>query len=442
MNAVRPLCFKISPGGALSGRLCLPGDKSISHRALILGAIADGETILHGLLQGADTLATARALGRLGVRIEHDGDQTQVRGVGLRGLSAADGPLDLGNSGTAMRLLAGLLSAQAFDAVLIGDESLLRRPMRRVIEPLRLMNAALAGAGDDTPPLTIRGGRRLAGIEYRLPVASAQLKSCLLLAGLYAAGETRLIEPRPTRDHTERLLAAFAQPLTRQATDLGNTLTLCPVGRLRASALRIPADFSAAAFFIVAATLAPGSDVVLENVGVNPTRHAMLEIMRGMGADIRLLNEREQSGEPVADIRVRHSALRGIDIPAALVPVAIDEFPAILVAAAAASGTTRLAGAAELRVKESDRIAAMLDGFRATGIEARETADGMIVTGGRFRGGAVASLGDHRIAMAFAVAGMVAEAPVTIHDCANVATSFPGFAELAATAGMRIETGG
>ena len=438
MSAVSPLCFKVSPGGALSGRLCLPGDKSISHRALILGAIADGETILHGLLQGADTLATARALGRLGVQIEHAGDQTQVRGVGLNGLSAADGPLDLGNSGTAMRLLAGLLSAQAFDSVLIGDESLLRRPMRRVIEPLRLMNAALAGADDDTPPLTIRGGRRLAGIEYRLPVASAQLKSCLLLAGLYAGGETRLIEPRPTRDHTERLLMAFAQPLTRQ----GNTLTLCPVGRLRASALRIPADFSAAAFFIVAATLAPGSDVTLEEVGVNPTRHAMLEIMRQMGADIRLLNARRQSGEPVADIRVQHSALRGIDIPAALVPVAIDEFPAILVAAAMAEGKTRLRGAAELRVKESDRIAAMLDGFRATGIEAEETADGMIVTGGRFRGGAVHSRGDHRIAMAFAVAGMVAKAPVTIHDCANVATSFPGFAELAASAGMRIEADG
>ena len=442
MNALSPACFTVSPGGALGGRLGLPGDKSISHRALILGAIADGESVLHGVLQGADTLATARALGRLGARIEHDGDQARVRGVGLHGLSAADGPLDLGNSGTAVRLLAGLLSAQAFDAVLIGDESLMRRPMRRVIEPLRLMNAALAGAGDDTLPLTIRGGRRLAGIEYRLPVASAQLKSCLLLAGLYAGGETRLIEPRPTRDHTERLLAAFAQPLIRQVTDLGNTLTLCPVGRLRASALRIPADFSAAAFFIVAATLAPGSDVVLENVGVNPTRHAMLEIMRRMGADIRLLNEREQSGEPVADIRVRHSALGGIDIPAALVPVAIDEFPAILVAAAMASGTTRLAGAAELRVKESDRIAAMLDGFRATGIEARETADGMIVTGGRFRGGAVQSRGDHRIAMAFAVAGMVAEAPVTIHDCVNVATSFPGFAELAASAGMRIEAGG
>ena len=438
MSAASPLCFRVSPGGALGGRLGLPGDKSISHRALILGAIADGETILHGVLQGADTLATARALGRLGVRIEHDGDQTRVRGVGLRGLSAADGPLDLGNSGTAMRLLAGLLSAQPFDAVLIGDESLMRRPMRRVIEPLRLMNAALAGAADDTPPLTIRGGRRLAAIEYRLPVASAQLKSCLLLAGLYAGGETRLIEPRPTRDHTERLLAAFAQPLTRQR----NTLTLCPVGGLRACALRIPADFSAAAFFIVAATLAPGSDVTLENVGVNPTRHAMLEIMSRMGADIRLLNEREQSGEPVADIRVRHSALRGIDIPAALVPIAIDEFPAILVAAAAASGTTRLSGAAELRVKESDRIAAMLDGFRATGIEAQATADGMIVTGGRFRGGTVASRGDHRIAMAFAVAGMVAEAPVTIHDCANVATSFPGFAALAASAGMRIETSG
>ena len=438
MNAVSSARFTVSPGGALGGRLCLPGDKSISHRALILGAIADGESVLHGVLQGADTLATARALGRLGARIEHDGDQVRVRGVGLHGLSAADGPLDLGNSGTAVRLLAGLLSAQAFDAVLIGDESLMRRPMRRVIEPLRLMNAALAGAGDDTLPLTIRGGRRLAGIEYRLPVASAQLKSCLLLAGLYAGGETRLIEPRPTRDHTERLLAAFAQPLIRR----GNTLTLCPVGRLRASALRIPADFSAAAFFIVAATLAPGSDVVLENVGVNPTRHAMLEIMRRMGAKIELENEREQSGEPVADIRVRHSALGGIDIPAALVPIAIDEFPAILVAAAMASGTTRLSGAAELRVKESDRIAAMLDGFRATGIEARETADGMIVTGGRFRGGAVQSRGDHRIAMAFAVAGMVAEAPVTIHDCANVATSFPGFAELAATAGMQIETSG
>ena len=433
-----PVCFKVSPGGALCGRIRLPGDKSISHRALLLGAIAEGETVLRGFLQGADTLATAEALRRLGVSIENDGHAARIQGLGLRGLSAADGPLDLGNSGTAVRLLAGLLSAQAFDSVLIGDESLMRRPMRRIIEPLSLMNAAIAGAGGDTLPLRIKGGRRLDGIEYRLPVASAQLKSCLLLAGLYAGGQTRLIEPRPTRDHTERLLAAFSQPLIRQ----GNTIIMRPAGRLRATAIQIPADFSAAAFFIVAATLAPGSDLVLEAVGVNPTRHAMLEIMRLMGADIQLLNEREQSGEPVADIRIKHSALSGIDIPAALAPVAIDEFPAILAAAAAARGVTRLSGAAELRVKESDRIAAMLDGFRATGIEAEERPDGMIVTGGRFRGGTVQSHGDHRIAMAFAVAGMVAEAPVRVEDCANVATSFPGFAELAAGAGMAIAAGG
>ena len=438
MSAVAPVCFRVSPGGAICGRRRLPGDKSISHRALLLGAIAEGETVLGGFLPGEDTLAMARALRRLGVKIGQDGDQVRVRGVGLGGLSAADGPLDLGNSGTAVRLLAGLLSAQAFDSVLIGDESLMRRPMRRVIEPLRLMNAAIACAGHGGLPITIRGGRRLDGIEYRLPVASAQLKSCLLLAGLYAGGETRVIEPRPTRDHTERLLAAFSRPLTRS----GQTIVLRRADRLRACALQIPADFSAAAFFIAAATLAPGSDVVLENVGVNPTRHAMLAIMRLMGADIRLLNERAQSGEPVADIRVKSSPLTGIDIPPALVPVAIDEFPAILVAAAAASGTTRLSGAAELRVKETDRIQAMLDGFRATGIRAEARPDGMIVTGGRFKGGAVHSRGDHRIAMAFAVAGMVAEGPVIIHDCANVATSFPGFAKLAAAAGMAIEEAG
>ena len=434
MNLKQSSCFRVKPGGFISGQLTVPGDKSISHRALMFGAIADGETTISGFLQGEDTLATAKVFQQMGVEIENDGDLVKVKGVGLHGLLASNEVLDFGNSGTSVRLMTGLLSAQSFDSELIGDESLMTRPMMRVINPLRSMNAEINCTDKGTLPVKITGGQSLNAIEYEMPVASAQLKSCLLLAGLYAEGTTSVIENKVTRDHTERMLGAFSHPVTRD----GNTISINKAEQLVATDVHVPADFSSAAFFIVAASICSGSDVVLQNVGINPTRDAMLKIMQLMGADIELQNVREQSGEPVADIRVKSSELKGIDIPEELVPIAIDEFPVILVAAACANGTTRLTGAAELRVKESDRIQAMLDGFIATGIKAEGTDDGMIVEGGQFQRGVVDSHGDHRIAMSFAVAGMVAKEPIRINDCDNVATSFPGFVELAQKAGMDI----
>lgn len=427
--------FQIKPGGAITGRITVPGDKSISHRALMLGAIAEGETTIQGFLQGEDTLATAKAFQQMGVEIENDGNLVRVKGVGLQGLHAHNKALDLGNSGTSVRLLAGLLSGQSFDSELIGDKSLMTRPMLRIIEPLRTMNADISCSDNGTLPITITGGHQLEGIHYELPVASAQLKSCLLLAGLYAEGTTTIIEKEATRDHTERMLATFSHPLNKSA----NKISCNKADRLIGTDVIIPADFSSAAFFIVAATLAPGSDVVLENVGVNPTRNSMLKIMQLMGADIELLNERQQSGEPMADIHIKSSQLHGIAIPEELVSIAIDEFPVVLIAAAGARGETRLTGAAELRVKESDRIQSMLDGFIATGIQAEATDDGMIIEGGAFKGGIIHSHGDHRIAMAFAVAGMFSNEAILINDCENVATSFPGFVELAQQAGMDID---
>lgn len=428
--------FQVKPGGIISGRITVPGDKSISHRALILGAIAEGETTIKGFLQGEDTLATAKVFQQMGVEIENKGSIVKVKGVGLHGLHAYDKALNFGNSGTSVRLMTGLLSAQSFDSELIGDASLMTRPMMRVIEPLRTMNADISCSDKGTLPIKITGGNQLKAIDYELPVASAQLKSCLLLAGLYAEGTTSIIENKATRDHTERMLGAFSHPVTRN----GNKISITKADKLIGTQISIPADFSSAAFFIVAASICSGSDVVLENVGVNPTRDAMLKIMQLMGANIELQNVREQSGEPVADIHIKSSELKGIDIPEELVPVAIDEFPAILIAAACAKGTTRLSGAAELRVKESDRIQSMLDGFIATGIKAEATEDGMIIEGGEFNGGTVNSQGDHRIAMAFAVAGMVSKESILINDCENVATSFPGFVELAKKSGMNIES--
>ncbi len=427
--------FQVKPGGVISGRITVPGDKSISHRALMLAAIAEGETTIKGFLQGEDTLATAKVFQQMGVVIENNGDVVKVKGVGLHGLHAHSKALDFGNSGTSVRLMSGLLSAQSFNSELIGDKSLMTRPMLRVIEPLRTMNAEIACSDKGTLPIKITGGNQLKGIDYKLPVASAQLKSCLLLAGLYAEGTTNVIENTPTRDHTERMLAAFSY----QATRNGNKISVSKADKLVATEITIPADFSSAAFFIVAASIVSGSDIVLENIGVNPTRDAMLKIMILMGADIELQNEREQSGEPVADIHIKSSELNGINIPEELVSVAIDEFPAILIAAACAKGTTRLSGAAELRVKESDRLQSMFDGFIATGIQVEMTEDGMIIEGGEFKSGIVNSYGDHRIAMAFAVAGMVSKAAILINDCENVATSFPGFVELARKAGMDIK---
>ncbi len=417
-------------GGALRGELSVPGDKSVSHRAIMLGAIADGTTRIDGFLEGEDTRATAAVFARMGVSIEAPGEGVRiVHGVGLHGLRPPDRPLDCGNAGTAMRLLAGLLAGQPFDSELVGDASLSGRPMRRVIEPLALMGARI-DSSNGTAPLRIRGGQALRGIETRLPVASAQLKSALLLAGLHAVGETRVHEPHPTRDYTERMLTAFGVPC-----DFGPGFAAVRGGmRLRATEVTVPADFSSAAFFIVAASIVPGSELVLRKVGVNPRRTGLLHVLRAMGADIVEQNQGEQGGEPVCDLRVRHARLRGIEVPLEQVPDMIDEFPALFVAAACAEGATVVRGAAELRVKESDRIATMATGLRALGITVHETPDGATIHGGEIRASEIESHGDHRIAMAFAV--QRAAGDVSIKDVANVATSFPGFDALARRAGM------
>ena len=426
----------VSPGGRLAGRMRVPGDKSISHRAVMLGAIAEGHTRVQGFLDGADCLATRDAFRAMGVTIKQpDATMLEIEGVGMQGLQAPPAAIDLGNSGTSMRLLAGLLAGQSFDSELVGDASLMRRPMLRVVEPLRGMGARIDCAQEGRAPLRIYGGARLQAVTYEMPVASAQVKSCVLLAGLYADGETTVTEPGPSRDHTERMLRAFGCAVHSES----NRVSLRGGGRLLGGEVNVPGDLSSAAFALIGASLLPGSDLLIEGVGVNPTRAGILEILRRMGADISEHRRRDYGDEPVADLQVRTAQLRGIDIPPELVPLAIDEFPAILVAAACAEGQTRLRGAAELRVKESDRIAVMAEGLRRLGIAAEATEDGMLIEGGRPQGGEIDSHGDHRIAMAFAMAGMVAQSPVTIHDCANVATSFPGFVSLMQDHGARME---
>ncbi len=429
------LVFLASPGGSVSGRVRVPGDKSISHRSIMLGSLAEGVTEVEGFLEGEDALATLQAFRDMGVVIEgpHHGRLT-IHGVGLNGLKSAPGPIYLGNSGTSMRLLAGLLAAQRFDSTLTGDASLSRRPMGRVAEPLRAMGAVIETAAEGRPPLKIKGGQTLNGLTYEMPIASAQVKSSLLLAGLYGQGTTTVIEPAPTRDHTERMLRGFGHPVTVD----GAKVSVKSGSGLTAACIEVPADISSAAFFMVAASIAEGSDLVLEHVGINPTRTGVIDILRLMGADITLENQREAGGEPVADVRVRSASLKGIEIPEALVPLAIDEFPVIFVAAACAQGRTVLRGAQELRVKESDRIQAMADGLLTLGISVEPTPDGIIIDGGQIGGGVVNAQGDHRIAMAFSVAALRAAAPIQIHDCANVATSFPNFLALSAQVGMRV----
>jgi len=415
----------------------VPGDKSISHRAIMLGALADGVTHVSGFLEGEDSLATLKAFAAMGVRIEGpDEGNVMIQGVGLRGLKAPPGPLDLGNSGTSMRLLSGLLAGQTFDVELIGDSSLMGRPMRRVTEPLGRMGARIDTTAGGTAPLRIHGGQTLRGINYAMPMASAQVKSSLLLAGLYAGGRTCVSEPAPTRDHTERMLVGMGYPVNRD----GDWICLDGGGRLKATDIDVPADISSAAFFLVGASIAPGSELVLEHVGVNPTRTGVLDILKRMGADIRIERQRECGGEPVADLVVRSAELEGIEIPPELVPLAIDEFPVLFVAAACARGTTLLTGAEELRVKESDRIQVMADGLQRLGIDARPTPDGLVIQGGQLRGGSVDSHGDHRIAMAFAMAALRATGPIEIEDCANVNTSFPGFVALASRCGLGIRS--
>jgi 3-phosphoshikimate 1-carboxyvinyltransferase len=424
----------VEPSALNNGRVIVPGDKSISHRALMLGAVADGETQISGFLRGEDCLATLRALRALGVSIDETGEGfVRVTGVGLDGLTRPAGALDLGNSGTAMRLFAGLLAGQSFSTELVGDPSLTRRPMDRVIKPLTMMGAKIE-SGDGRPPLKIHGGQRLGGLVYRLPVASAQVKSAILLAGLYAGGEVAVIEPAVTRDHTERMLRAMGVSLNQGETQV----MMAPGQRLRATEIEVPGDLSSAAFIILAATIAADVEVTIADVGVNQTRTGVIDILKDMGASIEIENVRLFGEEPVADLVVRSAPLRGIDVDPDKVSLAIDEFPVLFIAAACADGKTRFSGIGELRVKESDRISAMADGLRALSVPVDESDDGAVVHGGRLYGGTVESRGDHRVAMAFAVAGTVAKWAVRIEDTSNVDTSFPGFADCLQAMGAKI----
>jgi 3-phosphoshikimate 1-carboxyvinyltransferase len=430
--------YRVQPGGTVGGVVRLPGDKSISHRALMLGGIAEGVSEITGFLASEDCLATLAALLELGVSIERpERERVIVHGSGMAGLRAAAGALNMGNAGTAMRLTMGLLAGRPFDSTLIGDESLMRRPMERVAVPLRLMGARVL-THEGRPPVQILAAESLKAIDYTLPVASAQVKSAVLLAALRASGRTRVTEPAPTRDHTERMLATFGVELVRS----GATIALEGGQSLQATHIEVPGDFSSAAFFLVAGCLAAREPITLVNVGVNPTRTGLIELLREMGADIRVRvrTAGAPSIEPIADIEVRASHLRGIKVPEAMVPLAIDEFPVFFVAAACAEGETLVRGALELRVKESDRLAAMAEGLGRLGVEHDLLPDGLWIRGrGELTGATLESHGDHRIAMAFTVASLRASEPLEILDVANVATSFPGFVTTARTAGLVIE---
>jgi 3-phosphoshikimate 1-carboxyvinyltransferase len=432
--------FAAHPVMRIAGTVTVPGDKSISHRALMISGIAEGVSEVKDFLASEDCLATLAAMRALGVRIEQPSPtHLVVHGVGLRGLRAAAEPLDMGNAGTAMRLFTGLLAAQNFDSRLIGDASLMKRPMERVAKPLREMGAEV-GTRNGTPPVDIRGGRPLHGIEYRMPMASAQVKSAILLAALYAQGPTILEAPAVSRDHSERMLKSCGVRLSSDSL----RITLHPPESLHAQKLTVPGDFSSAAFFIVAGLLgAPPEGLLLKNVGLNPTRTGLLDILASMGANIEILNARESGAEPVAELRVHRSALRGVRVPPELVPLAIDELPVLFIAAACAQGETVVSGAEELRVKESDRIAAMSDGFTALGVTHAVLPDGMRIegraAGPAFAGGIVESCGDHRIAMSFSIASLRAAGDIMIRDVANVATSFPGFVSLAQSIGLAIQ---
>jgi 3-phosphoshikimate 1-carboxyvinyltransferase len=416
--------------GPLAGELTPPGDKSISHRALIFACLAQGQSRVTGLLQSEDVKATEKACLQLGMGLERQGDSLVLEGVGSRGLSKPEAPLDMGNSGTAMRLLAGVLAAQPFDSVLYGDESLSQRPMTRIVKPLTAMGARIETAENGTPPLKISGSGSLQGIHYDSPIASAQVKSCILLAGLYANGRTTVTEPLTSRDHTEQMLPAFGVQLVEGCGVEGGS-------RLTAAEVHVPGDISSAAFFMVAAALVPGSDLLLRNVGLNRTRDGIIRMLQAMGADLSVMNRRKQGGEETGDVRIRHAGrLRGIDMPVDWVPSLIDEIPAILALAAVSAGTTRIRGAAELRVKESDRLDVMARGLERLGVSLEEYGDGIDVTGGPVSGGMVDGAGDHRCAMSFAILGQVAGGELMIGGSENINTSFPSFVQdLAAVGG-------
>ena len=424
----------VHAGGRLTGEVVLPGDKSLSHRAVMLGALADGPCRVRSCLLGEDVRATIGALEAMGVEIEIGKDQgLTVHGVGIDGLKAPRAALDLGNSGTSMRLLSGIVAGAGIAATLTGDGSLSSRPMKRIADPLNRMGARIETSVDGTPPLRIAAVGSLNAIDYALPMASAQVKSAVLLAGLYASGTTRVSEPAPTRDHTERMLEAFGIKLSRDGSWIG----IRGGQRLAAVDIAIPADISSAAFFIVGAAIAEGSRLVLPGVGVNPTRTGVVDILREMGADIMVDSQRSYGAEPVADISIKSTVLDGIRIPPESVSLAIDEFPAIFVAAACARGQTVLRGAEELRHKESDRILIMAEGLRQLGVAVETFDDGITIKGGELTGGEVDAHGDHRVAMAFAMAALRASGPVSIHNAAAIATSFPAFAETARNAGLR-----
>jgi len=431
--------FKVNPSQRIQGKIRVPGDKSISHRSIMLGSLAEGTTSVSGFLDGDDCLATLNAFRAMGIDIEGpEAGRVVIHGKGLHGLSAPQSDLYMGNSGTSIRLMSGLMSGQAFPVQMTGDRSLSKRPMKRVTVPLSKMGAVIKTSEQGTPPIQLAGNtaeHQLTGIHYDLPMASAQVKSCVLLAGLYATGETSVTEPAPTRDHTERMLRGFGYEVITE----GNRIRLQGGGKLTATNIDVPADISSAAFFMVAASIAEDADLTLEHVGINPTRTGVIDILRLMGANITLMNQREVGGEPVADIRIRSAALKGIDIPEALVPLAIDEFPVLFVAASFAKGRTVLTGAKELRVKESDRIQVMADGLQACGVDAQPTEDGIIIQGGGLTGGTIDSHDDHRIAMSFTIASLIAKSPIIINDCATVKTSFPNFVELASRVGIDIE---
>ncbi|MEO0421031.1 MAG: 3-phosphoshikimate 1-carboxyvinyltransferase [Pseudomonadota bacterium] len=436
--------FVSEPGGCLQGAVRVPGDKSITHRALMFGAIAEGETRIHRALRGEDCLATEAALRQLGadISVHDDGQLLIVQGQGDDALRGTTEPLDLGNSGTGMRLMAGLLVGRPFESVLVGDSSLSKRPMERVAGPLRQMGADI-DTQDGCPPVTIRANApgALRALRYEMPMASAQVKSAVLIAGLRASGETSVVEPAITRDHTERMLHAFGA-VVRSKDGVASVQGLDGKS-LQGQSITVPSDISSAAFFLVAASVCPRSDLLLEGVGTNPTRTGILDALALLGANITRENERLVGGEPVADLRVRSASLRGARIPEHLVPLAIDELPVLFVAAALAEGETLITGAAELRVKESDRLAAMADGLQRLGVELELLSDGMRIRGrSTLNGGEVDSFGDHRIAMAFAVAGQRAADVVRIRDTANVATSFPDFLTLAQHCGWRVANRG
>lgn len=429
----------VSPGQTVRGSVRVPGDKSVSHRALMFGGIADGVTTVDGFLESEDCLATLKALRTLGVTIEQPAaSRVRIRGVGIDGLKGAEQPLDMGNAGTAMRLFMGLLASQNFDSILVGDQSLMRRPMERAAAPLRLMGARIE-TRDGKPPVVIRGTPNLHGIDFQMPMASAQVKSAVMIAALRGSGITQVSEPAPTRDHTERMLECFGVEIHRDAS----TVSLRGGQRLCATHVEVPGDFSSAAFFLVAGCIAEAGAIELRGVGMNPTRTGLLDILRLMGADITVSNLATRGPEPTADLLVRPSKLRGIDVPLELVPLAIDEFPVFFIAAACAAGPSVLRGAEELRVKESDRLATMSEGLSALGVPHRLLADGMRLDGRSglgpvFNAGRIDSHGDHRIAMSFAVASLQAAGEIEVADTANVATSFPGFAALARECGLGI----